>query len=384
MEKGDEFIKRLLILISVLLILFLVVELFSLSIINDLKNTSNLKGELATLSRSSSTYTSSSSLSSSSSSTLPSDYYLRAYYKFGNNTLDSLGKYNGTIYGNKTFVSGKSGKALNFDGNTTYVSLGNVLTSDMTSAFTIGAWIKLSPGALQKPQNYIFHKNDDMPGISIGSDGKVYYCKLSAGTGACFASSIKINESTWYYISYTFDGTTFKGYINAQLVGSLLNSNGTKYSPGTTISIGRDEKTPSYNRFFKGAMDEVKIWKKALSASQIMTEYIALTTLSITRKISGNTVTLNILKYKPLSENEIIMITEELPAGSTIVSSSINPTYKNGNLFIWLFSSNSEGYFGEFDLSMIPNSITYTVSGSTSGIKGKWGLKNANEEGVIN
>jgi len=378
MEKGDEFIKRLLILISVLLILFLVVELFSLTIINDLKNTSNLKGELATLSRSSSTYTSSSS-SSSSSSTIPPDFYLRAYYKFENNSLDSLGKYNGTIYGNKTFIYGKSGKALNFDGNTTYVSLGNVLTSDMAT-FTIGAWIKLSPGALQKPQNYIFHKNDDMPGMSIGSDGKVYYCKLSAGTGACFASSIKINESTWYYISYTFDGTTFKGYINAQLVGSLLNSVGTKYSPGTIISLGKDEKTPSLNRFFKGAMDEVKIWKKALTQSEIIAEY---TYLSVTRKISGNTVTLNILKYKPLLENEIIMIAEELPSGITMTSSSIAPTYKDGNILVWFFSSNSEGYFGGYDLSVLPNSITYTVRAGVSGIKGKWALQNANEEGVI-
>ena len=378
MEKGDEFIKRLLILISVLLILFLVVELFSLTIINDLKNTSNLKGELATLSRSSSTYTSSSS-SSSSSSTIPPDFYLRAYYKFENNALDSLGKYNGTIYGNKTFIYGKSGKALNFDGNTTYVSLGNVLTSDMAT-FTIGAWIKLSPGALQKPQNYIFHKNDDMPGMSIGSDGKVYYCKLSAGTGACFASSIKINESTWYYISYTFDGTTFKGYINAQLVGSLLNSVGTKYSPGTIISLGKDEKTPSLNRFFKGAMDEVKIWKKALTQSEIIAEY---TYLSVTRKISGNTVTLNILKYKPLLENEIIMIAEELPSGITMTSSSIAPTYKDGNILVWFFSSNSEGYFGGYDLSVLPNSITYTVRAGVSGIKGKWALQNANEEGVI-
>jgi hypothetical protein len=380
MEKGDEFIKRLLILISVLLILFLVVELFSLTIINDLKNTSNLKGELATLSRSSSTYTSSSS-SSSSSSTIPPDFYLRAYYKFENNALDSLGKYNGTIYGNKTFIYGKSGKALNFDGNTTYVSLGNVLTSDMAT-FTIGAWIKLSPGALQKPQNYIFHKNDDMPGMSIGSDGKVYYCKLSAGTGACFASSIKINESTWYYISYTFDGTTFKGYINAQLVGSLLNSVGTKYSPGTIISLGKDEKTPSYNRFFKGAMDEIKIWNKALSSSEIMTEY---TYLSITRKISGNTITLNILKYKPLLENEIIMIAEELPVGTSIVSSNIAPNYNNTNIMVWLFSSNSGAYFEGFSLNILPNSITYTVSKTgVSGIKGKWTLRNTNEEGVIN
>jgi len=378
MEKGDEFIKRLLILISVLLILFLVVELFSLTIINDLKNTSNLKGELATLSRSSSTYTSSSS-SSSSSSTTPPDSYLRAYYKFENNSLDSLGKYNGTIYGNKTFIYGKSGKALNFDGNTTYVSLGNVLTSDMAT-FTIGAWIKLSPGALQKPQNYIFHKNDDMPGMSIGSDGKVYYCKLSAGTGACFASSIKINESTWYYISYTFDGTTFKGYINAQLVGSLLNSVGTKYSPGTIISLGKDEKTPSLNRFFKGAMDEVKIWKKALTQSEIIAEY---TYLSVTRKISGNTVTLNILKYKPLLENEIIMIAEELPSGITMTSSSIAPTYKDGNILVWLFSSSLESYLGQYKLSTLPSSITYTTSSSTSGIKGKWALQNANEEGVI-
>ena len=104
--------------------------------------------------------------------------------------------------------------------------------------------------------------------------------------------------------------------------------------------------------------------------------------VSISRKISGNQVTLDI-DTAVLGEGEILMIAEELPVGSRIDSSNIIPTYNDSNILVWLFSSDSYGYIGNFNLDVIPSSITYSVSGSTSVIKGKWALQNTGEEGVI-
>lgn len=74
MKKGDKVIKRLLILISVLLAVILVVELVSLTILNSLKEDSNLKGELATYSLTTQYITSSSSSSQYQSSSSSSSY----------------------------------------------------------------------------------------------------------------------------------------------------------------------------------------------------------------------------------------------------------------------------------------------------------------------
>lgn len=380
MKKGGNSINKLLILISILLAVILVAELVYLNLLNTLIN-SNLQGELATLTTSSSTSSSSSSTySSSSTSTSPPSPSLLAYYPFEFNALDYYGRYNGTIYGAQEFTSGKLGSALNFNGTNTYVSLGNVLTNDIKYYFTIGVWVKLASGALLKQYNYIFYKQDDRPGIYI-SGGRVYFCKWYTSAN-CFASSTTITENRWYYITYTFDGTTHKAYINGRLVGSMLNSAGTRYSPGTTIFFGKDEQPATSNRYFKGTMDELKIWKKALTQSEIITEYAF---LNITRRISGNTVTLNILKYKPLLEGEIVMIAEELPSSlTTMTSSSIEPSYRDGTIIVWLLSD-TESYLGDFRINTLPNSLTYALSGrSVSGIKGKWALKTANEEGVIN
>ena len=379
MKKRDKF-KKLLIIIIIVLAVILVVGLISINLLNNLRKNSNLEGELGTYSPTAST-----------------DSSLRAHYKFEGNALDSQGRYDGTIYGNKEFVSGKCGKALNFDGTRTYVYLGNVMTSDIKSAFTIGAWIKLSPGALQKPLNYIFHKYDDRPGIRISSNGKVYYCKWGGGTGACIASSTTITEETWYYISYTFDGTTHKGYINGQLVGSILNSVGTKYYPGSTIRLGRDEKSVRYNRYFKGAMDEVKIWNRALTPSEIIREYTTFdTTLDITRSIiyvrgfrrrrAYRFITLNIVS-SDLDDNEIMIIAEQIPDGGIIVQDSwnIEPTYNFDNTLVWLFANNPIQTLGQETITEeIPSSITYQVSGTSSNeFKGKWGLEIVNIDGLI-
>jgi len=390
MKKGGNF-KKLLIIIIIIIALIVIIGLDSFNLLDNSKKDSNLQGELATVYGSSSSSSSYYS-SSSSSSSMPLDSSLRVHYKFEeddlakyNNILtDSQGRYDGTIYGTKEFVDGKFGQALNFDGTSTYVYLGRIMSSDLKYAFTISAWVKLAPEALQKPYNYIFHKQDDRPGIVINSNGNVKFCKWYYGSGACITSSTTITEDKWYYITHTFDGTTFKAYINGQLVGSSPNSIGRRYYPGSTINIGRDEKSSRYNRYFKGAIDDVKVWNRALTPTEIINEY---SSLSITRSISGNNVVLNIVKNKDLNKGEILMIAEEITGGPTLSSSSIAPSYKDkGNIIVWFFSEESKGYFEGYNVTTLPNSLTYSIAPGRTPfeVKGKWALEIANEEGVIN
>ena len=89
----------------------------------------------------------------------------------------------------------------------------------------------------------------------------------------------------------------------------------------------------------------------------------------MTREISGDQVTLNL--GDNLDNAGRLLIAEELLSGSSATSSNIPTTYNNENILTWLLE-------GE-----VPNSITYTVSGSADNIQGKWALEDTGEEGVI-
>ena len=62
----------------------------------------------------------------------------------GNTAKDSSQYGNdGTIYGTPTWVNGKYGKALSFDGANNYVNCGNSSSLDLTSALTVSCWISV-------------------------------------------------------------------------------------------------------------------------------------------------------------------------------------------------------------------------------------------------
>ena len=324
----------------------------------------------------------------------PSDPSLVLYYKFENNAADSQGRYNGTIYGNKTFISGKFGNALGFDGYGDYVqtALPGYITNK--TPITVSFWAKDLGNGAQKAVLNIQKQS--------GVGGQIMTCYISAVNNGISCSRLQLSatavkpisnitkNNNWIHYAITTDGGTgrLKLYANGVEVTSaagVLSNFGTN-----VIQIGKGYSSPLYDLI--GTIDEFKIWNRTLSASEIMNEYTysvpstpsISSKLSITRKITGSNVVLSISKSAPLGENEVIMVAEEILSGTSLVSSDISPTYADSNLIVWMFSSGSEGYFGDFNLNTLPNSITYTVSGSASGIKGKWALKNLNEGGVIN
>jgi hypothetical protein len=81
-----------------------------------------------------------------------------------------------------------------------------------------------------------------------------------------------IRLGQWYSIVYTFDGVTSKLYVNGVLTTSAIQQ-ATTFTPTTTpLYIG---KTPneSYPYYFKGYIDELRIYKKVLTAKQVKELY---------------------------------------------------------------------------------------------------------------
>ncbi|UHO38091.1 T9SS type A sorting domain-containing protein [Chryseobacterium capnotolerans] len=78
------------------------------------------------------------------------------------------------------------------------------------------------------------------------------------------ASSTALNANTWYHVAATYDGSTMKLYINGTLDAS-------KAQTGNVNSNGAFNVGYLYNtsRNFNGKIDEVRVWKKALTQTEI-------------------------------------------------------------------------------------------------------------------
>lgn len=112
--------------------------------------------------------------------------------------------------------------------------------------------------------------------------------------------------------------------------------------------------------------------------------------IAVERSISGNTVTLEIaVDNALLDNNEVVIIAEKLPQEASYVDGSANPApaFNDNSLLAWIFAKNPPQQLGQNAEPInnpIPASIAYSIGSSvSSGFKGKWGLKIANEEGPI-
>jgi uncharacterized Zn-binding protein involved in type VI secretion len=93
---------------------------------------------------------------------------------------------------------------------------------------------------------------------------------LFIGTSeSCVDSGINsISLKQWYYVVGTWDGTSSKIYINGVLKNSAALT-GTMSATANNVLIGSN---PSNNRQFNGTIDEVRIWNRALSQTEIQSE----------------------------------------------------------------------------------------------------------------
>lgn len=197
-----------------------------------------------------------------SCSTQPQTTPLSSFSAEGN-ANDSVGSNNGTLGGNATFATGKSGQAFVFDGDGDYVSIPDN-TSIKLQELTLEAWVY--PTELNTWDSVLM-KSDGGWGMGYG---------LAHYTGTNDINffvqhyeNIKVSGSialnTWTHVVGTYDGANLKLYINGVLVDTFAYSGGITYQTNP-LYIGQ---AGGGGYGWGGKIDEVKIYNTALSAAEI-------------------------------------------------------------------------------------------------------------------
>jgi len=186
---------------------------------------------------------------------------LVGWWKFDGDYLDYSGLGNdGTAGGNPTFVAGKIGSgAINLDGDD-YVVIDGVDDDVTSSNLTLSAWIKTT----QTSEGVVFGTNDNgswHPLLFGVQDGKAF---REDGDSVNYPPAVNDNE--WHMLTFVRSGTT--GYIYVDAVQRATYTSVFDLSQITRWSIGQEWDASSSN-FFNGAVDDARIYNRALTASEI-------------------------------------------------------------------------------------------------------------------
>jgi hypothetical protein len=203
---------------------------------------------------------------------------LVAYYPFNGNAHDVSGNGNHGIVDGATLTIDRFdslNSAYNFDGVDDGIIIPNSTTlsvDNFQAGYTITAWVRLT--TLPSSYEVIVEKGNFAFCLRTGGHHQYEACHNSNGVSGCLTTGFNVSPGVWSSIAVTWNAATgdWKMYLN----GSPGSYTGKMYSLGATpedgmIAIGRDS---SQNRwYFNGIIDDVRIFNRALSASEIAALY---------------------------------------------------------------------------------------------------------------
>lgn len=268
---------------------------------------------------------------------------LVAAYGFNENTGTTVGdnsgnNNNGTLTNGPVWsASGKYGAAILFDGTNDFVNVNDASSLDLTSGMTMEAWVNPSivtgfKTVICKDRSttsftYILSANNNASNVSNQRPNS----RLRIGSAnQVVAGTSKLPLNTWTHIASTYDGATFRFYMNGVQVSSLAIA-GSITVTANPLRIGG---TPSLTgQYFAGLIDEVRIYNRALSQQEIATDMntpvapdITNPTVNITAPAAGNVSgTVNVTASA--ADNVAVTGVQFLLNGSNLGAEDLTPPY---------------------------------------------------------
>lgn len=165
------------------------------------------------------------------------------------------------------WVDGKVNKALDFDGENDRVDCENDVSLDITSAITLEAWVKV---ASFPELGVTVGKNWDSYFLGVVADQRVRFMLYIDGSQWNFYSNITLDAGTLYHIVATWRASDSKWtiYINGVQRGTGTATAGNISTNTSKVGIGSISGGASAYPFH-GIIDEVRIYKRALTATEI-------------------------------------------------------------------------------------------------------------------
>ena len=212
---------------------------------------------------------------------------LVALYEFENNFLDtsaSLFGNHGTPVNSPSFAAGKIGQAMSLTGTRDYMTLNPATLTDLnfgdttmgtTTDFSVSMWIRqdnnVSDPAVFSNKDW---NNGNNTGINWAPKGNgIFDLNTKGSTGVrrdldTAANSASLGVGIWSLVTMTVDrDAQTKLYINGVNTGTIPVTSIGSFNAGLPWNVGQDG-TGNYSVEFTGAVDELAIWRRALTPTE--------------------------------------------------------------------------------------------------------------------
>jgi RHS repeat-associated protein len=194
---------------------------------------------------------------------------LKAFWPLNGNTMEKFGGESGMPIGNVSFSAGKVDKALQFDGNGSYVQIRPRTNYDVgTSAagFTIEFWANAPASGTRGVLSFA---DVDHRGVQMYQSGSTLNTSL-VETGGAFHDlfSVTAFNGTWQHIALTYDRVAGQArtYVNGVLQGPVQNVGSFANQTAVDLYLG---VTPGVSGYFVGGIDELSLYDRPLSQPEI-------------------------------------------------------------------------------------------------------------------
>ena len=199
------------------------------------------------------------------------------WWRGENNATDGTGNNHGTASGGVTYAAGKVGQAFALNG-ASYVDVPDSPSLEMTSQFTLEAWIRPDQAAANNSARIMSKSASGSHAyeLLISSTDNLQPRGGISGNGTSddlIVSPISLSVGSWAHVATTFNAGVWKLYVNGTQVASKVSTVTSIYAGGSShLNIGR---SPVGSNLFYGLIDEPAVYNRALSAAEILAIYAA-------------------------------------------------------------------------------------------------------------
>lgn len=199
----------------------------------------------------------------------------------GTTLVDETGNHDGTINGTISYTPGYIGRALWFDGSTTWVDTG--YTVPAISSVSFSCWFKAGGSATQ-----VFFADSNAAGqnasaravLGVWSTDKFY---VNMGDGASsWYDNTTVDASPyldleWHHAVLVVSGTSQKLYVDGALIHTYTATVALGTAGAQTYKLGRNGGFDG--SYTNGAFNRFRVYEGALTAQEVLALYAELPTL---------------------------------------------------------------------------------------------------------
>lgn len=235
----------------------------------------------------------------------PDNIDLVGYWSFDEGSGTTTGDFSpagaslGTLANGPTWVDGKSGKALSFDGTDDYVSAADSAVLD-TGSLTASMWFTLTIDPLCDANNNwrsLIRKGGTASTTNgwdvVLEQGKNFNFDIGLGATSRLATSAFLQVGVPIYLTFTYDAASGVQQVWADgvLKATKVNTPTAIVANASPIEIAHGANAvacPNGNGYAPGVYDDVRIYGRALTASEIVGLYRQSESAHTTVNVSQN------------------------------------------------------------------------------------------------